>query len=181
MEIQSALLLGRGAVLHASGVSLLGQGVAVIAPGGGGKSTLATTLAANGWRILSDDRSVVCRGSDGRYLLFPAPGDSIWRENPPAESAKLSAIILVEKSTNLLVRKHSLRYGCYRILRDRQIWPDRERLLGKIEERSAAREDLRKIAESVSMVTAAYNSMSERQGEELSEWLRRNLIGSTSI
>jgi len=40
---------------------------------------------------------------------------------------------------------------------------------------------LRRIAESVSIVTAAYNSMSERQGEELSEWLRRNLIGSTSI
>lgn len=67
--------------LHASAVALLDGGIALLAPKGHGKSTLATALVKAGGRLLSDDALPV--SSDGtRLMLRPGvPQLRLWRDS----------------------------------------------------------------------------------------------------
>ena len=64
----------RGAVLHASVVSIRHGAWAFIGPGGAGKSSLARACARIGWTVVADDAAAV--GRDGkRFIVEPSyPG-----------------------------------------------------------------------------------------------------------
>lgn len=59
------------ATLHAAALSRRGAGVLLVGDSGSGKSTLAATLAARGWRYLTDEAVRVDPG--GRLLPYPKP------------------------------------------------------------------------------------------------------------
>ena len=59
-------------IFHAACLERDGRGLIITAPSGGGKSTLATALAASGWRLLSDEYTVVDL-EDGQILPVCRP------------------------------------------------------------------------------------------------------------
>ncbi len=59
--------------IHASAVVVGGQAVAISAPTGFGKSTLAAALAARGYPVLADDVCVVEFSDEGLPLVHPLP------------------------------------------------------------------------------------------------------------
>jgi len=69
--------------LHAAGVQHGGDGYLVVAPSGGGKSTLALALVRQGWGFLSDD-SVLLRSNRGRVEALPLRGDLLLKAPDPA-------------------------------------------------------------------------------------------------
>lgn len=65
--------------LHASAVSPGGNAIAIAAPSGTGKSTLAAALVARGFRVIGDDICVVKTSSDGDPLALPTyPKLRLW-------------------------------------------------------------------------------------------------------
>jgi HPr kinase/phosphorylase len=56
-------------VFHASSVALGGRGVLILGASGTGKSSLALHLMALGAALVSDDRTVANRASNGQVLL----------------------------------------------------------------------------------------------------------------
>jgi len=77
-----ALSLRGNIVLHASAVSLDGQSVAFLGPAGEGKSTLATSFAAAGWRLLADDSLCIRLGTSGEVDGVPSyPGTRLHPED----------------------------------------------------------------------------------------------------
>ncbi|CAA7615400.1 HPr kinase [Candidatus Terasakiella magnetica] len=65
--------------LHASCVEVDGRAIAFAGPSGVGKSTLAAALLAQGWRLLSDDVTVV---DLGRALVLPSfPRQKLWQDS----------------------------------------------------------------------------------------------------
>jgi hypothetical protein len=114
------LLLAGESVLHASGVSVAGQGVAFIGGSGVGKSTLAALCCAAGAEFLSDDvlrlvpegQDFRCLGGRGEVRLRPEAASlaELLRERPcritadrrvalrvregPAPPARLAAIVV---------------------------------------------------------------------------------------
>jgi hypothetical protein len=57
--------------LHASCVLVDGRAVAITAPSGTGKSTLAAALVSAGHRLLTDDICVICFAEDGAAVALP--------------------------------------------------------------------------------------------------------------
>ncbi len=89
--------LGRGLVMHASGVSVSGQGLAFVGPSGMGKSTQARL-----WEelrqgvVLNDDRPAVTMEGAGPVLHgTPWSGTSTKRAG---RSAPLEALVILEQS-----------------------------------------------------------------------------------
>lgn len=93
-----------GALVHAAGATIRGEGCLFPGISGAGKSTLTNRLA-NSSRVkrLSDDRMVVRKtGGDFKTFGTPWPGDSGIAEN---EGAPLSAIFFIAKNPeNRIVR-----------------------------------------------------------------------------
>lgn len=58
-------------ILHATTISIDGQGVLILGPSGAGKSALAIQLMALGAQLVSDDRTIVTK-ADG-MLIASAP------------------------------------------------------------------------------------------------------------
>lgn len=68
-------------VLHASAAALPGGAVAVAGHSGAGKSTTLAALAGRGHPVLSDDKTVVRFGDDGRAeVLSGYPTMRLWRD-----------------------------------------------------------------------------------------------------
>ncbi len=67
-----ALARRGGLLLHAAGVLLKGDGIALAGRSGAGKSTLSSLCAAAGWRILNDDR-VAVYPENGRWRIAGTP------------------------------------------------------------------------------------------------------------
>ena len=85
-----AFTLGlRGYVcLHASAISVAGKAVALIAPGGGGKSTTAAVFARLGFAVITDD-ILVLSPRQNAYMVQPGyPRINLW----PASIQALSGI-----------------------------------------------------------------------------------------
>lgn len=59
-------------VLHAAVVEKNGRGIILPAPPGSGKSTLCAALVCRGWRLLSDELTLV-RHTDGMLVPLPRP------------------------------------------------------------------------------------------------------------
>ncbi len=71
--------------LHASTVLSGGRAVAIAAPSGGGKSTLAAALAARGFVVIGDDICVVRTDSPGAPRVWPTyPRLRLWRDTVDA-------------------------------------------------------------------------------------------------
>ena len=96
-------LAGRGAVVHAGGVSLRGKGILYAGPSGAGKTTLSRLLAAAGHEILSDDRVIVRRDAGGFALHgTPWPGEGGYAA--PGVLPLAAAVFLAKGSENRLRR-----------------------------------------------------------------------------
>ena len=128
------LLLAGESLLHASGVSIAGQGVAFVGDSGVGKSTLAALCCAAGADLLSDDalrlvpdgRDFRCVGGCGAVRLRPEAVSltELFPERPshatadrrvalrvrdgPAPPARLSAIVAPVQTPEGLVRVERL-------------------------------------------------------------------------
>jgi len=70
--------------VHASCVDFQGKGVLFVGPHGAGKTTLALTAIASGFRALTDDVSIIGESSD-QILGFPRPFkvcEDVWNMQP---------------------------------------------------------------------------------------------------
>ena len=80
-QLMPLLLSLDSVVLHASAIAIEGRAVALIAPGGGGKSTMALQLSRLGCAVLSDDALVV-EAAGGLPIALPAyPGLRLWPDS----------------------------------------------------------------------------------------------------
>jgi hypothetical protein len=79
----AALLRGHE-VLHASAVALGGRAAAVLAPSGGGKSSLAARLVLRGAGFLTDDVLAICPTAGG-VLAHPGPASLKLRPDQAAD------------------------------------------------------------------------------------------------
>jgi len=67
--VNAAAACSNALVLHGAAVVQDGKAAVVLAPSGGGKTTIALELVRRGWRFLSDDFAVLA--SDSTVLPFP--------------------------------------------------------------------------------------------------------------
>lgn len=87
-KIVPAIAVMRGfEALHAAALDTGGAGVvAIMAPSGGGKSTLTAALIGRGWSLFADDQLTLSR-TDGRVLAHPGSAHmSIAESHPPSIS-----------------------------------------------------------------------------------------------
>ena len=71
--------------LHASTVVSGGQAIAIAAPSGTGKSTMAAALAARGFSVVGDDICVIQTGSSAAPQVLPTyPRLRLWRDTVEA-------------------------------------------------------------------------------------------------
>jgi len=117
LRVQARAVAGRGAVLHASAVSLNGRGLLFLAPSGGGKSTAAAILGSRGFEVLGDDSTVVCMGTDGVWRVIPCASWS-WQSKTERQAHELGALVLLEKGEPPLLKKLAPLYAAYRIRRE---------------------------------------------------------------
>ena len=87
--------------LHAGAAAYRGSSVIILGPWGRGKSTLVTSLYANGWSYLSDD-VVALDPNSGR--AFPFPLTPMVREDP-GEELPLERLSELRKTVVLLLPK----------------------------------------------------------------------------
>jgi len=80
--VLTALLHQRGAlVLHAASVVGANGAVVIAGHSGYGKSTLLASLAASGFRALTDDAAAITRDEHGRLLVHPGvPRARLWKD-----------------------------------------------------------------------------------------------------
>ena len=88
-----------GFFLHAVLLAVWGEGIAITARSGVGKSTHAALwrdLLGEGCRILNGDKPLLRRGEDGRFLGYGTPfaGKEGWHENA---SAPVKTLLLLER------------------------------------------------------------------------------------
>lgn len=120
LRVQARAVSGRGAVLHASAVESRDRGILFLAPSGGGKSTAARILGEAGYRVLGDDSTVVCRGTDGVWRVIPCASWS-WQSEEERKAAPLGGLVLLEKGEPALLDGVAPVYAFYRILRENSI------------------------------------------------------------
>jgi len=78
------LLLRGTPALHASAINVGGQAIALVGPGGAGKSTTAAGFARMGYSVLSDD-AVTLAGEPGELMVHPGyPCIRLWPESADA-------------------------------------------------------------------------------------------------
>jgi hypothetical protein len=163
-EIHSRVLLGRGALLHASAISLDGRGILALAPSGGGKSTFAEYMSRSNWTVVSDDVSLVCRSSTGEFLIHPCLLDSASRRLRGHEETTLSAIVFLEKSPVFGFHRINGSYAIYRSSRDFHIWPYLEsyRYANDSSDLAVMRTDLARLLSATPSYLLRYYSRDER-------------------
>ncbi len=66
--------------VHAAALARDDGAVLLFGASGAGKSTLTAALARAGWRIMSDDMSIL-NGSDDPHVWRTAPGVSLWQDS----------------------------------------------------------------------------------------------------
>jgi len=100
-----ALSLQGRLVLHASAVEVNGSAIAFMGASGQGKSTLAASFVADGFRFLTDDGLHLEATTDG-YLVLPShPSIRLWDDSRAAlisESAKLATPVQYTSKARIL-------------------------------------------------------------------------------
>lgn len=78
-----AILLQRRILpLHGSAIAIDGRAYAIVGHSGHGKSTLASALLQQGYRLLTDDVIPVSRDASGTFQVTPAyPQQKLWQES----------------------------------------------------------------------------------------------------
>jgi hypothetical protein len=109
--------MGRGAVLHASAAEVNGQGIVFTAPSGGGKTTAVMLLNRHGFKVIGEDSTVVCRGTDGVWRIFPCASWT-WQTGDERSSLELRHIVFLEKGEPGSIISVDPVYAAYRVLRD---------------------------------------------------------------
>lgn len=71
-------------VFHASAVEVEGEAVAFVAESGRGKSTLAASFSASGFRFLSDDGLVLEECDEGFQAMPSHPSIRLWKDSQEA-------------------------------------------------------------------------------------------------
>lgn len=95
-------LADAGAVsLHAAAVMTeRGEGLLFVAPSGGGKTTISGLCARSGrLRVLSDERTILTRSSDGSFWVYGTPWHGEGRQAFPGP-ARLKAVLFLGKGPN---------------------------------------------------------------------------------
>jgi serine kinase of HPr protein (carbohydrate metabolism regulator) len=115
-----------GAIVHAAGASICGQGMLFAGPSSAGKTTLSGLLAGQEHiELLSDDRMVVRRMGD-QYLAFgtPWPGEAGVAVN---QGVPLSALFFIYHGTDNRIREIPAQVALERLLPVASIpWFDRD-------------------------------------------------------
>lgn len=87
-------------VFHASCVEVAGRATVFVAESGGGKSTLAASFAAGGYRFLTDDGLVLEKAGGGFQVLPSHPSIRLWEDSQEALlAAKAAAAPPVQYTT----------------------------------------------------------------------------------
>ncbi|MCU1277617.1 MAG: hypothetical protein JWM53_1163 [bacterium] len=86
-----------GALMHAAAIAGRDGALLCAGPSGAGKSTMSLAVASLGAHVLSDERTVVRRDADDRWLAggTPWPGEAGLAEN---RSVPLRGLILLEQA-----------------------------------------------------------------------------------
>ena len=87
----TALRLQGVSLLHASALVIDGRAVALSAPSGHGKSTLAAALARGGWAVLSDDVLPLRRRGPGFLAVPYFPRMKLWADSLRAFGAEAAS------------------------------------------------------------------------------------------
>ncbi len=145
LRAQARAVMGRGAVLHASAAEINGKGVIFTALSGGGKTTAVMLLQEEGYRIIGQDSTIVCRGTDDVWRIFPCASWT-WESGDERTSLSLGGIVFLEKGEPGTVTMISPYYATYRIFRDTLImaYGDLERI-----ERPIIRQSVRKMCRNI--------------------------------
>jgi energy-coupling factor transporter ATP-binding protein EcfA2 len=160
-RVQAAVLLGRGAYLHASAVLRRdGEAILVTGSSGSGKSTLAILMHRSGFPALADDTVAAFRNSRGRILVQPSLGDCLWASS--REPVPLGGIVFIEKGRGFQCSCLDNVYAYYRLLRDGGLWSDVYRLYKSSSEYVQSRRHLRRIIEDTPCVLISYAHGNQR-------------------
>lgn len=105
------LLAGRGStVLHASGVVGAGGGLAIAAPSGTGKTTLAASLERRGWARFADDAVWIHLTDAGGVEARTLPIDPVHHSDMAADSrVPLAAVVMLRRGERPLPTLERLR------------------------------------------------------------------------
>jgi len=97
-----ALAERRGALIHASGIDMNGEGYIFPGKSGAGKSTISRILVSKGRDILSDDR-IAARQISGQFRMFGTPwaGEAEIAEN---RSLPLRGIFFIRQSGENVIK-----------------------------------------------------------------------------
>ncbi|MBD3370134.1 hypothetical protein GF402_07215 [Candidatus Fermentibacteria bacterium] len=146
LRARTRAVLSRGAILHCAAVKLGDVGFIFPALSGGGKSTLAAKMYAEGLEVLAEDFLTICIGTDGTTRLLPID---------PDRRCKLTALVLLEKSIDPYIIRAHPKYACFRIIRDKLIMA-----YGALppEERGTLREGVRTILDVVTCFIMGLNT-----------------------
>lgn len=106
----------RGAILHSSALALGRKAILFLAASGGGKTTIARSLVARGWRLIGDDSVIVSEGTDGVLRTLPCGTHRMKTGEYLIEPAELRGIAFLEKGSHLILPVGPA-YGLYRAQR----------------------------------------------------------------
>lgn len=155
-SVQAAVLLGRGAYLHASAVLCRSDEAIIIAGGSGsGKSTLANLMHQSGLPAVADDTVAVFLNSSDETVVQPAIGDCLWPRR--FRPLPVGGIVFVEKGGHFTSCRIGSRYAYYRLLRDGGLWSDVYRLYEDRSEYVQSRGSLRRIVGETPCVLLSYS------------------------
>lgn len=110
-QVLPLVLSARGRlILHGSAVRSPWGGILLLARSGGGKSTLAVTLARDGWKLLSDDYVRIRLGAGSAVAVAAYPGARLWPDVLGGIAAPSSAMPRVSHySAKRRLRRDALR------------------------------------------------------------------------
>lgn len=112
-------VLPEGALVHSACAVKNGFGTLIIAPSGGGKSTLLNRLVTEGGlTLLEDDETVLSRGTDGRTRCLPSHRIRLAGGTDSAAAAYLRNFVFLEKGNPPSLEKVSAPYALYRSVRE---------------------------------------------------------------
>lgn len=170
-KVQAAVLLDRGAYLHASAVLCKsGEALLITGSSGSGKSTLASLMHQSGFPAVADDTVAAFRNSSGHIVVQPSLGDCLWERR--RKPLPLGGMVFVEKGRCFLTCNLDGVYAYYRLLRDGGLWTDVYRLYGDSSEYAQSRKSLRGFVEETPCVLVSYAYMDLNCSKQVVGFLR---------
>lgn len=112
-NILGGLLNQRGLFpMHASAVIINGYGVIFSGISGIGKSTLATTLASKGYKIITDDIAAIKIIDNIPYIIPSFSSIKLWDDSIKELAIDKNQVRVLRKSTNKKILRRQYQYFC---------------------------------------------------------------------